>query len=71
MTIQLSRCPRDVQGQRSLDISTDKLSAALINSYQKDSHNVKASIHSKITRLYFEQLEKYPRSSQDSILVSK
>lgn len=61
----VSRCWKNVQGQNSLALTSDK---SLLSQKREQSHS-KHSIQSKLTRLYFEELSKVPHATPDSVLV--
>lgn len=60
-----SRYWKNVQGQSSLTLTTDKL----VTSQKKEYAPSKHSIQAKLTRLYFEELSKFPHATPDSVLV--
>lgn len=64
MINQVSKCWKNVQGQNSLNFTTDKSSTQ-----KKEQSHSKHSIQSKLTRLYFEELTKVPHATPDSVLV--
>ncbi|XP_076178963.1 uncharacterized protein LOC143152555 isoform X5 [Ptiloglossa arizonensis] len=63
MINQVSKCWKNVQGQNSLNFTTDKSSTQ-----KKEQSHSKHSIQSKLTRLYFEELTKVPHATPDSVL---
>ncbi|XP_033321074.2 uncharacterized protein LOC117217525 isoform X3 [Megalopta genalis] len=63
MINQVSKCWKSVQGQNSLNITSDKSSTQ-----KKEQSHSKHSIQSKLTRLYFEELTKVPHATPDSVL---
>ncbi|XP_076664126.1 uncharacterized protein LOC143366720 isoform X3 [Andrena cerasifolii] len=63
MINQVSRCWKNVQGQNSLTLTSDKSSTQ-----KKEQSHSKHSIQSKLTRLYFEELTKVPHATPDSVL---
>lgn len=64
MINQVSKCWKNVQGQNSLNLTSDKPSIQ-----RKEQNHSKHSIQSKLTRLYFEELTKVPHATPDSVLV--
>ncbi|XP_012146685.1 uncharacterized protein LOC100879308 isoform X5 [Megachile rotundata] len=63
MINQVSKCWKNVQGQNSLSLTSDKPSVQ-----RKEQNHSKHSIQSKLTRLYFEELTKVPHATPDSVL---
>ncbi|KZC10096.1 PREDICTED: transcription factor SPT20 homolog isoform X1 [Dufourea novaeangliae] len=63
MINQVSKCWKNVQGQNSLSLTSDKSSTQ-----KKEQSHSKHSIQSKLTRLYFEELTKVPHATPDSVL---
>lgn len=59
---QWSKC-----GQDSSDVTSDMM----LKTLKKEPTYSKQSIHSKLTRLYIEELSKLPHATPDSVLVSK
>ncbi|KAK2586504.1 hypothetical protein KPH14_011399 [Odynerus spinipes] len=64
MINHVSRYWKNVQGQGSLNLASDKL----VTSQKKEYAHSKHSIQSKLTRLYFEELSKFPHATPDSVL---
>ncbi|XP_011694965.1 PREDICTED: transcription factor SPT20 homolog isoform X2 [Wasmannia auropunctata] len=60
----VSRCSKNVQGQNSLALTSDKS----LSSQKKEQSHSRHSIQSKLTRLYFEELSKVPHATPDSVL---
>lgn len=76
MINQVSRQQREAQGHPGgLDIGGAGLvdgltrAAAVISQKKEQSAQAKHSIHSKLTRLYFERLAQAPQGQSDSVLV--
>lgn len=71
MINQVSRHQTDVQGQGQGDITLDSLSRSALISHKKEQSCSKINnIHSKLTKLYFEELYKASQgTTTDSILV--
>jgi hypothetical protein len=69
MINQVSRHPRDGQGQGVLDITLENLSRSAVISHKKEQNCSKHSIQTKLTRLYFEELSQVPHATPDSVLV--
>lgn len=65
MTNQGSKYWKNAQGHNSLALSLDKT----LPSQKKEQSHSRHSIHAKLTRLYFEELTKFPHATPDSVLV--
>ncbi|XP_043487721.1 transcription factor SPT20 homolog isoform X2 [Polistes fuscatus] len=64
MINHVSRYWQHVRGQGSVNFPTDKL----FTSQKKEYANSKHSIQAKLTRLYIEELSKFPHATPDSVL---
>ncbi|XP_014602622.1 PREDICTED: transcription factor SPT20 homolog isoform X3 [Polistes canadensis] len=64
MINHVSRYWQNVQGQGSVNLTTDKL----FTSQKKEYAHSKHSIQAKLTRLYIEELSKFPHATPDSVL---
>ncbi|KAI4493050.1 hypothetical protein M0802_009698 [Mischocyttarus mexicanus] len=64
MINHVSKYWKNVQGQGSINLTTDKL----FTSQKKEYAHSKHSIQAKLTRLYIEELSKFPHATPDSVL---
>ncbi|XP_015186499.1 PREDICTED: transcription factor SPT20 homolog isoform X2 [Polistes dominula] len=64
MINHVSRYCQNVQGQGSVNLTTEKL----LTSHKKEYAHSKHSIQAKLTRLYIEELSKFPHATPDSVL---